>query len=138
MTEDRGRVSVFLAIALAGVLILIGMVADGGARLRAMQRADNVAAEAARAAGQGIDGTTAIPGLDKRLDPELAVQAAQRYLAEADVPGTVTVNDDLTQVVVEVRLTRPTAMLGLIGIDTIQVTGRATAVLVTDENQPNQ
>ncbi|SHN42705.1 hypothetical protein [Cryptosporangium aurantiacum] len=138
MSGDRGRVSVFLAIALTGVLILIGMVADGGARLRAMQRADNIAAEAARAAGQGIDGGTAIPGGEKRLDPELAVQAAQTYLAEAGVPGTATVNEERTQVVVEVQVTRPTAMLGLIGIDTIQVTGRATAVLITDQTQPNQ
>ncbi|MFI5953354.1 hypothetical protein [Cryptosporangium sp. NPDC051539] len=131
-SDDRGRVSVFLAIALAGVLILIGMVADGGARLRAMQRADNIAAEAARAAGQGIDGATAIPGGKKQLDPDLAVRAAQDYLASADVTGTATVNDDLDEVVVEVRITRPTAMLGLIGINTIQVTGHATAVLRTE------
>jgi hypothetical protein len=129
---DRGRVSVFLAIALAGVLILIGMVADGGARLRALQRADNVAAEAARAAGQGIDGSVAIPGGEKRLDPELAARAAQEYLAAAGVPGTATVGEDRKHVEVEVVITRPTAMLSLIGIDTIQVTGHATAVLVTE------
>lgn len=132
MTGDRGRVSVFLAIALVGVLILIGMVADGGARLRAMQRADNIAAEAARAAGQGIDGSEAIPGGEKRLLPELASRAAQEYLAAAGVPGTAVVTDGGQEVVVEVRITEDTAMLSLIGINTINVTGRATAVLRTE------
>ena len=131
--DDRGRVSVFLAIALAGVLILIGMVADGGARLRAMQRADNVAAEAARAAGQGIDGGRAIPGGEKVLDPDVAAAAAQSYLATAEVPGTATVSEDGKRVSVEVRITRPTSMLSLIGIDSIEVTGRATAELRTEE-----
>jgi Flp pilus assembly protein TadG len=129
---EHGRVSVFLAIALAGVLILIGMVADGGARLRAMQRADNIAAEAARAAGQGIDGGKAIPGGDKELDPELASQAAREYLAAAGVPGTAVVDEGGQQVTIEVTITRDTAMLSLIGINTIQVTGRATAVLRTE------
>jgi hypothetical protein len=125
-------VSVFLAIALAGVLILIGMVDDGGGRLRAMQRADNVAAEAARAGGQAINGPTAIQGGAKVLDAVQAKRAAQAYLASAGVPGTVNLVGD-TKVQVEVQITEQTRMLSLIGISSYQVTGRATAVIVTDD-----
>jgi hypothetical protein len=132
---EAGRVSVFLAIALAGVLILIGMVDDGGGRLRARQRADNIAAEAARAAGQAINGPTAIQGGKKVLDAAQATRAARAYLTAAGVPGTVTVLGP-TRVRVEVVITEPTAMLSLIGIGSYQVTGRATAVLVTDPQRP--
>jgi hypothetical protein len=134
--REAGRVSVFLAIALAGVLILVGMVGDGGGRLRAMQRADNIAAEAARAAGQAINGPSAIEGGDKLLDPAQAVRAAQAYLTAANVTGTATVGRDLKSVQVEVEITEPTAMLSLIGISSYHVTGHATAVLVTGPQQP--
>jgi hypothetical protein len=133
---ETGRVSVFLAIALAGVLILVGMVDDGGGRLRAMQRADNIAAEAARAAGQAIDGPAAIQGGDKLLERAQAVRAAQAYLAAAGVRGTVSVSGDRKSVQVGVEITEQTAMLSLIGISSYHVTGTATAVLVTDDDQP--
>lgn len=45
---EAGSVTVFVAISVLGLLLLIGLVADGGAKLRATQRADSVAAEAAR------------------------------------------------------------------------------------------
>lgn len=133
--RETGRVSVFLAIALAGVLILIGMVDDGGGRLRARQRADNIAAEAARAAGQAINGPSAIEGGEKLLDPAEAVRAARAYLAAAHVTGTATVGRDLKSVQVDVQITEPTAMLSLIGISSYQVTGHATAILVTGPQQ---
>jgi hypothetical protein len=130
-TDDSGRISVFVAIALTGVLVLIGMVVDGGGKLRSRQQADNVAAEAARAAGQAIDPTLAIPGGEKLIDPGPATAAAREYLSDAGVTGTVTVAPDRRRVEVVVTITRQTSMLSLIGIDSSTVTGRATAELVT-------
>jgi Flp pilus assembly protein TadG len=128
--RDAGRVSVFVAIALTGILVLIGMVVDAGGKLRTHQRADNIAAEAARAAGQAIDPAQAIPGNAKVIDPIPAAAAAREYLSAAGVPGSVTILDQ-RRVEVVVTITRPTSMLSLIGIDSSTVTGRATAELVT-------
>ena len=128
---DDGRVSVFLAIGLTAIVVLIGLSVDGGARLRAMQRADNLAAEAARAAGQAIDAPQAITGGAKVVDPARAAAAARAYLSAADATGTIQVAADRRHVLVTVTIRRDTVMLSLIGIDQITVTGHATAVLVT-------
>ena len=52
---EKGSVTVFFAISVLGLLLLIGLVADGGAKLRATQQAAATAAEAARAGGQALD-----------------------------------------------------------------------------------
>lgn len=130
LRSDDGRISVFLAIALLGVLVIIGLSADGAGRLRTAQRADHIAAEAARAGGQAIVLPQAVTGGEKALDPARATAAAQQYLNTAGVDGTVRVEDGVT-LVVTVTATYDTVMLGLIGIDRVTVTGRATAHLVT-------
>jgi len=131
-TSDReaGSVTVFLAITVTGLLILVGLVADGGAKLRAAQRADAIAAEAARAAGQVIDLPAAVGGSGVRVDRQAAVEAANAYLAAAGESGTVTVGPDGTTVEVTVTISAPTAFLSLIGITTITVSGHGAAALV--------
>ena len=132
---ERGRVSVFLAIALLAVLVIIGLVVDGAGRVRAMQRADNLAAEAARAGGQAIDVAAAIDGAPKVVDPETARDAAQRYLArlgEPGVTGTAEPSADGRQLTVTVSITYDTAMLDLFGFaDSYVEQGTATVELVT-------
>ena len=59
---QRGSVTVFFAVAAIGLFAMVGLVVDGGTKVKAIQRADRVAAEAARAAGQAIDVPTAIVG----------------------------------------------------------------------------
>lgn len=127
---DRGSVTVFFAISVLGLLLLIGLVADGGAKLRATQQAAATAAEAARAGGQALDTAAAADGDTSRVDRALAIQAAQDYLTAARVTGTVTVSEDRTRLTVTVTRTAPTAFLSLIGIDTLTVTAHADAVLV--------
>lgn len=53
---DAGRVSIFLAVALIGVLAIIGMAFDGAGQLRTLQRAENLAAEAAARAARPSTG----------------------------------------------------------------------------------
>jgi Flp pilus assembly protein TadG len=128
--RDDGRVSVFFAIALAAVIIIIGLTVDGSGRNRETERADNIAAEAARAGGQAINASQAITGGNKVVDPQLARAAAEAYLHSAGATGEVLVVDPQHLRVV-VHLTYRTAMLSYIGIGQIDVTGRATAQLVT-------
>ncbi|MGB8385495.1 MAG: pilus assembly protein TadG-related protein, partial [Dermatophilaceae bacterium] len=47
---DRGSVTLWVAVSVATILAVVALVADGGAKIRAAERADIVAGEAARAA----------------------------------------------------------------------------------------
>lgn len=127
---ESGSVTVFAAISLLGILLLIGLVADGGAKLRATQRADASAAEAARAAGQSLDLASAVGGDATRVDPNSALRAAQDYLDAAGLTGTAAISDDGTRLEVSVTQRTSTVFLGLIGIDEMTVTGNAQAALV--------
>ncbi|NMR19220.1 pilus assembly protein TadG-related protein [Cellulomonas fimi] len=128
--REAGAVTVFLAISVVGLLVLIGLVADGGAKLRATQRADAVAGEAARAAGQVIDLPQAVRGTRVRVDRQAAANAATAYLTATGEQGTVSVGPDGTTLEVTVTDTAPTVFLGLIGIHTLTVTGHAEVTLV--------
>ena len=126
--DDEGRIALLVIVLTVAVLAMIGLSVDGGGKVRALERADNLASEAARAAGQAIYAPQAIEGGDKVVDPAAAVAAAQNYLTAAGVTGTVAV--DRKHVTVTVTITHNTVFLGLIGIDTLTATRQATAVLV--------
>jgi hypothetical protein len=128
--HDEGRIALLAIVLTFAVLAMIGLAVDGGGKLRALQRADRLAVEAARAAGQAIDAPQAIQGGQKVVDPPAAVAAAESYLAAAGVTGTVTISHDRTQVTVTVTIIYTTVFLGMIGIDTLPATRQATAVLV--------
>jgi len=132
---DSGRVSVFLAIAALGILTVVALAFDGAGQLRALQRADNLASEAARAGGQSIDLVSAIEGGPKRIDEPQARRAVTEYLAAAGA-STHTVSfpvvDGETVVRVRVTVTYERSLLGLVGFDdTVNVTGEATARALT-------
>ena len=126
--SDEGSATVFLSVTVLGLLVLIGLVVDGGAKIRGIQRADALAADAARVAGQRIDVPDAITGQDPTLDTRAATAAARAYLTTRGVNGTVTTTG--TTVTVTVTDSTPTVFLGLIGIHTLTVHGRASATLV--------
>lgn len=126
---DAGSVTVFVAVTMLGLLVLCGLVVDGGAKLRATQRADRIAAEAARAAGQAVDPAALVAG-DVTVDRAAAVESAQAYLAAAGVTGTVALSTDGTAIEVDAKVTAPSVFLGLVGIESFSVTGHGRAVLV--------
>ena len=128
--RDEGRIALLVIVLTVAVLAMIGLSVDGGGKVRALRKADNLAAEAARAAGQAIQGSQAIPGGEKVVDPVPAVQAAQSYLAAAGVSGTVTVSQDRKQITVTVTIVYDTVFLDLVGLDSLPATRQATAVLV--------
>jgi hypothetical protein len=130
-SRDEGRIALLVLVLALAVLAMIGLSVDGGGKVRALERADNLAGEAARAAGQSILAPQAIQGGDKVVDPTAAVAAADHYLAAAGVAGTVTVWPDRKHVTVTVTITYPTRFLALVGIPTLSATRHATAVLVT-------
>jgi hypothetical protein len=128
--DEGGAVTLFVAIAMVGLLALAGLVVDGGAKVRAVQRADRVAAEAARAAGQAIDLEAVLEGSDVRVDRRDALVAAESYLQAAGVDGSARVVDGGAAIVVSTTTSAPTVFLGLIGVPSFTVRGSAEVALV--------
>jgi Flp pilus assembly protein TadG len=135
--RDAGRVSVFMAVIITGLLLVFGVAVDGTGQLRTLMRAENIAAEAARAAGQAIDPDVVASVGEHRVNAAKAAQFASEYLAAAghDLPGSccdVQPNAAGTAVDISVTLPYDRRIVDLFGFsDTIPVTGTATAVLVT-------
>ena len=130
LSGDRGSLSILTVVLIPGLLMIIGLAVDGGAKVQATQRANAVADEAARAGGQALDRSAALGG-GVTLAVAAAVSAAQAYLAAADVPGSVAVVDGDT-LLVTTTVTQDTVLLDLVGISTMTVTGSSTADLVQD------
>jgi hypothetical protein len=131
---EQGTLSIFVAICATALLMLTGLVIDGGGRLRAIERADAIAQEAARAGGQKIDQATLLQGHGIRLDPRQAEAAARQYLAANRITGTPVASTTL--VTVTVTTTYHTSLLGLIGIDNLTVKGVGYARLVPGVTTP--
>lgn len=132
---EHGRVSIFLAVTMVGVLAIIGLSFDGAGQLRTLQRAQNLAAEAAQAGGQAIDRATAIEGGPKRIDEPEARKAVANYLAAVDTAGH-SVNfpevDGEILIRVAVSITYQRSMIGpFVQNKTVTVTGEATASAIT-------
>jgi len=130
---ERGAIGVFLAVLVPGLLLIIGLAVDGGAKVAATQRANAIADEAARAGGQALDVSAALAG-QIRVDPAAAVAAAQGYLDRNQVQGAVTVVDGDT-LQVTTTISEPTTFLGLIGISTLTVEGTGVADLISGTGQ---
>ncbi|WP_323369020.1 hypothetical protein [Streptomyces alkaliterrae] len=125
--------SVFLVVVTAALLALIGtLLVDGLGRLRAVSRADALAAEAARAGGQAVDPARAIEGDGLVVSPPAAAAAAQQYLAREGVTGTVTVTGGST-----IRVTVTTTYSSVFPPSfTRSVTGRGQASLLHGVTTP--
>ncbi|KZM70543.1 pilus assembly protein TadG-related protein [Nocardia terpenica] len=127
-TDDHGSFVLWWAIVLFAGLLALGLVVDGGGKLHAGQRAQLVAEDAARAAGQAIVVPLAKQGTAVTLDPLTATGYAQLALVRAQVPGTAIVTGPTTVEVTTTVVYQP-KILGLIGIGPQFVTGKATAHL---------
>lgn len=127
--DERGSITVWLALASFVMIFLVGLAVDLGGQVHAHERAHDVAAQAARAGGEEVEGAAAIQGRQLTIDPAAAHAAAQRYLDVAGVDGTVSIHNGNT-ITVTVHDRYDPQFLGLIGINRLDVTGTATARLI--------
>ena len=134
--DDRGGVSVFVAVCVLALIGIIGTAVDGGGTMRATERADYLAGEAARAGGQAIDPAEAISGNAIVVDPQDAVAAAHAYLRSAGATGTVSVSGDAKTLSVTVNGSYDTKFLSVTGISSLPVTGHGTATLLHGVTAP--
>jgi hypothetical protein len=123
--DESGMVTAFVVIFTLALLAMAGLVLDGGLTLAAKVQAIDDAQAAARAGAQAIDIPLYRSTGQVTLDPTQAVADAEHYLAASGNTGTVAVAGD--QVTVSVRLTQPTQILSIVGVDSLSVSGTGTA-----------
>lgn len=124
--DDRGvSFTAFVCGFVIALILIAGLVVDGGAQMAATRRAEAVASEAARAATDA----SAVSQLHGGFDTSAALAAARAYgehaadmsLAVSIRPGGV--------VHVDTTGSAPTLFLSLIGIDRLTAHGSADAQL---------
>src|ERR1700678_2851410 len=118
---DSGMVTAFVVIFTVALIVMAGLVLDGGLALAAKVQAIDDAQAAARAGAQAIDLPTYRPTGQIALDPSEASADAERYLATGGHTGTVAVNGE--QVTVTVTISEPTQILSLAAIDHLTAPG---------------
>ncbi|MBA3019658.1 pilus assembly protein [Propionicimonas sp.] len=121
---ERGSASLFYAVLAVAFFMVIGLVVDGGGAIKATQEADQIAAQAARQAGQQLDATSLIQGAkDVKVDPASARVAAEKYIAAAGATGTVSVSGDKIRITVQTQY-HP-IFLSAVGIGSLSADGSA-------------
>lgn len=125
--NDGGAVTVFAVTAASILVMFVGVAVDLSGSVHAMQRAQDVARQAARSAAEAAHAPSAIRGAAATVDPARAVQAGQAYLTAAGMSGSVSVNGDAVSVQTTTSYTP--VILSLIGVGTRTVSGSSTARL---------
>ncbi|WP_239312240.1 pilus assembly protein TadG-related protein [Frankia sp. Cj3] len=123
--RDDGTVTAFVVVVAAAFVMFGGLILDAGGALADKTSAMGVAQEAARAGAQQLDLTAFRSTGAVRLLPDQAVTAARAYLTQAGANGTATVVDNT--VTVTVTVTHHNQLLGIVGLDTLIVTGTGSA-----------
>jgi len=132
---ERGSLTLMLAVLMVSLLVLAGLVIDGGRKLTESEGAYAIAQEAARAGAGMVNRSAAYRSGTFEVDSAQAVAAARAYLAAAGYRGSVSVSG-ADRIRVTVTVTEPTVALSLIGIDSMTSTGTAVASLVTGVTGP--
>jgi hypothetical protein len=125
MRQEDGMVTAFVVIFTFALLLMAGLVLDGGLTLASKVQAIDDAQAAARAGAQGINISLYRATGQITLDPAVATADAENYLAAAGHTGNVTVNGEV--VTVTVSITQKTQILDIAGINHLTVTGTGTA-----------
>lgn len=122
--------SLVLAVLMVGMLMMAGLVIDGGAAIAAREHATDVAQQAARAGADALSPDSLRTGTPAglRTDPVAATAAADRVLSAAGITGEETVSGDTVTVTAHVR--RRTAILSAVGISNADGSGTASATVV--------
>ncbi|KAB1660303.1 hypothetical protein F8O01_02955 [Pseudoclavibacter chungangensis] len=124
---ERGSVQLFLILTVVTLVVVVGLVVDGGGKVQLATDAQHVASSAARAATNAISAET-VAGHALSIDALLATQVAEDYIENADMTGTVSV--DGATITVTTEAVYATRFVSLIGISTLTVSGTATASLI--------
>jgi hypothetical protein len=129
---DDGQVAAFVVVMAAALVLMIGLVLDGGLTLAARERALGEAQEAARAGAQAVNLAVYRQDGDLVLNPAQADADARAYLADIGATGTVTATAG--QVTVTVTAVQDMQILSAAGLHSITIHATASAVPVRGIN----
>ena len=123
--DERGAVTAFVVVFTTTLLLVAGLVIDGGYVLAARRAAINEAEAAARAGAQAVRTDVLRADGPVTIDPTEARRRVLSYLASSGHAATVDVSSDTVHV--EVSFSKPLAILGLAGLGQITVRGDGEA-----------
>ena len=124
--DERGSISIWMLTSVVAFVIIIGIAVDLGGRMYALQRVNDIAAEAARTGSQRVNVSDAMRGHSPNVDPAQAQAAAQSYIAAAGYSGAATVSGNTLRVTV----TGTHTPVFLAAFGSAALTGEAEARLV--------
>ena len=107
--DDRGSVTIFIAVLGLAFLMAAGLAIDGARKLGGLSEARDLADNAARSCAQGVDPVAFRSSGVPNLDPTNATGRASAYLASTGNTGVTTVAG--TECTVTVTLTIQTRFL---------------------------
>lgn len=123
--SDDGVVTAFVLLLLVAIMVILGVVVDGGRALIAHESAVTEADQAARAGADSLSVDELHSGVVE-IDDQAAVEAAQGFMAAAGHPGVAEAANGTVTVTVAYDL--PTYLLGLVGVDALHVRATASAI----------
>jgi Flp pilus assembly protein TadG len=112
---------------LLGMLAMAALVIDGGLLFAERRDLQGLADGSARAGAMAIDEDLLRETGTVRLDPAAAQAAAEQYLESVGVEGTIEIDANMLSVTVDLEETRPTLMMSLLGVRTVDVAAHAVA-----------
>jgi Flp pilus assembly protein TadG len=128
--RDKGSVTIWLALASFVMIVLVGVAVDLSGQVYAQQHARDIAAQAARTAGQQIDASLGVRGIGAQTNTAQAIAAAKSYIAAAGMEGDASITGGGTTITVSVVDTYETKFLSIIGLTSLRVTGSAETRVV--------
>ncbi len=125
--DHAGQVTPLVVVMATALILMGGLVVDGGVILAANRRA--------RAGAQALDTDAYRRGEPARLDPAEAVRLAEAWVGRYGHAGSARVVGPDT-VEVQVSFSQPLSVLGIIGLGPVQVDGTGRARLVVRTGAP--
>lgn len=126
-SHERGSATIFV-VGLAVVLFAgAGLAIDGGRAINARDKATDVAEQAARAGADQLDTAALRDDGTVVLDQGAARTRADTFVTEAGYAPNTSFDNATDTVTVRASMTYRTAILGIIGINSIDVSGFASA-----------
>lgn len=125
--DERGSVlSTGAVLLVTAFTLILGIAVDLSGQVQTKRQAFAVAAQAARVAGQQLDADRFLDsGGTVRLSNSTASRAAMDVIKGAGMTGSITIDD--TQITVTATAQYGPVILPIVGIQTLPVTGTATA-----------
>jgi Flp pilus assembly protein TadG len=123
--DERGDSTLIVIILVTVLFLMIGLVVDGAGKYQSSDEARWTAEQAARAAGQQLDLSSAQAGGQPTVAISSAIAAANDSLAAAGATGSVTSTGNGVQVTV--TTTYETVFMKIGGVTHLSSTETATA-----------